>query len=233
MKVTIMGGGPSTGKTSILVHTLKHLMFAGIKPAVVKIDCLDASQDEVYKALKLPFAVGLSEDLCPDHYLATNMIAMFNWAQSKKADLLIIETAGLCNRCAPFIDLSLNICSIDYTASIKAPFKYGPIVKTADIIMLSKGDLISQAEREVFQHNLIKINNSAELVEVNGLTGRGAQTLSKLILQGPSAEALENGLLKYTMPSATCSYCVGERRIAEQFHHGIVNTINFEEDVYV
>ncbi|MBN4069610.1 MAG: hypothetical protein COA82_13460 [Alkaliphilus sp.] len=227
MKITIIGGAASTGKTAITLYALRHIITKGIKPAVVKIDCLDASQDKVYASLNIPFAVGLSKDLCPDHYLATNYIGMFNWAKSKEADLLIIETAGLCNRCAPFIDLAFSICSIDYTTSINAPAKFGPIVKTADLLLLSKGDLISQSEREVFNYRLKELNPNAVVQEVNGLSGRGSKKLADYILKGKNIDSLDGATLKYTMPSATCSYCVGERRIAECYHHGIVNTMTF------
>ena len=149
------------------------------------------------------------------------------------ADLLIIETAGLCNRCAPFIDLAFSICSIDYTTSIQAPAKFGPIVKTADLLLLSKGDLISQSEREVFNYRLKQLNPSAVIQEANGLSGRGSKKLSDYILQSNDIDSLEEATLKYSMPSATCSYCVGERRIAECYHHGIVNNMTFKEEQYV
>lgn len=233
MRVTVIGGAASTGKTSIMMYTLQHIVANGISPAVVKIDCLDAGQDRVYASLGIPFAIGLSKDLCPDHFLATNFIAMFKWAKLQAADLLIIETAGLCNRCAPFIDLAFSICSIDYTTSIQAPAKFGPIVKTADLLLLSKGDLISQSEREVFNYRLKQLNPSAVIQEANGLSGRGSKKLSDYILQSNDIDSLEEATLKYSMPSATCSYCVGERRIAECYHHGIVNNMTFKEEQYV
>ena len=225
MKLIIVGGGPSTGKTTILCYVIKYLKSLNIKISVAKVDCLDATSDRVYKQLDIPYIEGLSKDLCPDHFLATNFIDLFNWGLNNNSDILIIETAGLCNRCAPFIDVALNICSIDYTTHIFAPLKFGPIVQTADLLMLSKGDLISQSERIVFKSQLKKINSTSPIYDVNGLTGQGYENLAKAIINSKSLESIEGSLLKYTMPCATCSYCVGERRISKDFHQGIINNI--------
>jgi len=34
---------------------------------------------------------------------------MLDWAQSSEADLLLVETAGLCLRCAPYTDQCLAV----------------------------------------------------------------------------------------------------------------------------
>lgn len=225
MKLIIVGGAPSTGKTTILCHTIKHLINKNYKISVAKVDCIDATSDQIYKTLDIDYIEGLSQDLCPDHFLATNYVDLFDWGQSKNADILIIETAGLCNRCAPFIDQALNICSIDYTTHIHAPLKFGPIVKTANILMLSKGDLISQSERIVFRSKLRLLNETAQAIDVNGLSGQGYERLAEMITNAEDIESLEGALLKYSMPSGTCSYCVGEQRLSKSFHHGIIGSI--------
>lgn len=191
MKFTIVGGGPSTGKTAILCHSIKALQSKGIQVAVAKIDCLDATSDQVYKTLNVPYIEGLSKDLCPDHYLATNYVDIFDWAKNQEAELLIVETAGLCNRCAPFVDVAMNICAVDYTTHIHAPLKFRPIVETASVIMLSKGDLISQSERMVFKKQLKRLNTTAPFVDVNGLTGQGYEALAKWLMSGQDLETLE------------------------------------------
>ncbi|MCH4889080.1 hypothetical protein EZV73_15905 [Acidaminobacter sp. JC074] len=225
MKFIIVAGGPSTGKTSIICKVISNLLKKKLKISVAKIDCVDATSDGIYRTLDIDYLEGLSKDLCPDHYLATNYVDLFQWGLNNQSDLMIVETAGLCNRCAPFIDIALNICSIDYTTHIQAPLKFGPIVKTADVIILSKGDLISQSERIVFKSNLKKLNPHAKYIDVNGISGQGYETLSNCILDGDELLTLENSILKYTMPSGTCSYCVGEQRLSKDFHQGIVNTI--------
>ena len=69
MRFIIVSGPPSAGKTAVMVHAIRHLLKDGLKVAACKIDCLKTSDDEHYRALGIPVAVGLSEYLCPDHFL--------------------------------------------------------------------------------------------------------------------------------------------------------------------
>ncbi len=45
------------------------------------------------------------------------------------ADLLIAESAGLCNRCSPHIQGVLAICVVDNLSGIHTPRKIGPMLK--------------------------------------------------------------------------------------------------------
>ncbi len=229
MKLVIAAGPPASGKTSILFKTIKYLKGFNAKIAVAKLDCLTSDDERVYEALNIPVITGLSENLCPDHFLAINIIEIFNWAKKSGADYLIVETAGLCNRCAPFIDRALNICLIDCLSSIKVPKKLGPIVTTSDIILISKVDMVSQAEREVFVYNLIQLNPTAQILEVNGLSGFGSQRVGNIILNSPSYDSIDGDILRHSMPSATCSYCVGEIRIGGMYQQGIINKMDFSK----
>ena len=51
-----------------LMHAVKDLIRAGAAAALVKIDCMWTEDDLRFKRLGLPVAVGLSKDMCPDHY---------------------------------------------------------------------------------------------------------------------------------------------------------------------
>ena len=228
MITIIAGGPPASGKTSILKHLILFLQRQQQVPAVCKIDCIQSHDDTIYEQLSIPVAQGLSENICPDHYLATNIIDIFQWGKDNLATHLCIETAGLCNRCAPFINRAVNLCVIDCVSSIRGPEKLGPLVTTADILVLTKTDQVSQAEREVFSYHLKELNPSALLQEVNGLTGFGVQRLGQMIFQkGICVDSLEEDQLRYTMPSANCAYCVGEIRIGTAYQQGMVNKMSF------
>lgn len=228
MITIIAGGPPASGKTSIIKHFILFLQRQQRFPAVCKIDCIQSHDDLIYKQHGIPVAQGLSENICPDHYLATNLMDIFQWGKNNQATHLCIETAGLCNRCAPFINRAVNLCVIDCVSSIRGSEKLGPLVTTADILVLTKADLVSQAEREVFSYHLKGLNPNALVQEVNGLTGFGMQRLGQLILQkGIPAETLEEDQLRYTMPSANCAYCVGEIRIGAAYQQGMVHKISF------
>lgn len=226
-KVIITAGPPAAGKTSILLHTIREMRRSGFVPAVVKIDCLATEDDERYEQAGISVAVGLSDDTCPDHYFVVNLEEMVVWASRAAADYLMIETAGLCHRCAPGIDNALAVCVIDSHSSIKVPEKIGPVLTTADIIVITKGDSISQAEREVFQSRIRAINRDAILVEANGMTGAGCERAARLFIREAEAKPIIGSRLRHPMPAAICSYCMGEMRVGSKFQQGAVYKMDF------
>ena len=58
MRFVIVAGTPSSGKTSVMIHTIRHLLSEGFSVAVCKIDCLETSDDERYGRLGIPVAIG-------------------------------------------------------------------------------------------------------------------------------------------------------------------------------
>jgi len=226
-KIIIAGGSPAAGKTSVLAHYIKTELEHGRKISAVKIDCLHSEDDAIYRSLGIPTVLGLSKDLCPDHYLAVNLEEIVEWSLSKNADILVIETAGLCHRCAPYAAKTISICVMDCVSSIKVPQKIGPILTTCDIMVITKSDMISQAETEVFYYNAKKLNEKADIIEVNGITGAGVQYLQALVGEIPPVEGITGDTLRYSMPAAICSYCVGERRIGSDYQQGIVEKMRF------
>ena len=230
MQTVIVAGPPAGGKTSVIFHALSVLKKKGIRPAVVKIDCLETDDDGIYAKLDIPIAVGLSQDICPDHFYAVNFEEMVCWAKEQKAELLVFETAGLCHRCAPGIENVFTLCVVDCLSSIKAPRKIGPVITTSDLIVLTKSDLVSQAEREVFRAQLSLINPRALLLEVNGLTAGGAEVLAELISESEALGrnlATEESRLRHPLPTAICSYCMGEKRLGNKYQQGVVYKMDF------
>jgi Ni2+-binding GTPase involved in maturation of urease and hydrogenase len=227
--VFIAAGPPGGGKTSVLLHSIKELRRSHNKVAVVKIDCLATEDDRLYARAGVAVAVGLSEDICPDHYFVVNLEEMVQWASNQSADILIIETAGLCHRCAPGIDKATALCIIDSHSSIKIPEKIGPVLTTADIIIITKGDSISQAEREVFYSKIKTFNSTAIIVEANGLTGAGCERIARLFQKEVQSNPVIGARLRHPMPTAICSYCMGEMRVGSKFQQGAVYKMDFGE----
>jgi len=227
LRVAIVAGTPAAGKTSVMLHTLRHILKEGTRVAVCKIDCLETSDDKAYRRLGVPVAVGLSDYICPDHFYVSNLEEIYAWGKEQLSEILILETAGLCHRCAPGIGGCLSICVVDNLSGIDTPKKVGPILTTADVIVVTKGDIVSQAEREVFRRRIEMVNPVAEVVEINGLTGQGTLRLKKYVLASPRLEGLEGKELRYPMPSAVCSYCNGETVIGSRYQMGNVKKIDF------
>ena len=222
MRFVTVAGPPSSGKTSVMVHTIKRLLEDDIKVAVGKIDCNDTPDGTRFKSLGVPVVVGLSGDLCPDHYYVSNLEEILCWARKQNAEITILETAGLCHRCAPAIVGCLSIVVIDTLSGIDTPRKIGPVLLTADVVVITKGDIVSQAERDVFRQRVRQINPSSEVYECNGLTGKGSIQLKNIITGSPELMSLADKCLRSSMPACICSYCTGETRIGNSFQLGNV-----------
>jgi Ni2+-binding GTPase involved in maturation of urease and hydrogenase len=224
LKLVVIAGTPGSGKTSVLMHAAKSLLREGIHPAVVKIDCLWTEDDKRFQRLGVPVAVGLAKDMCPDHYSIYNVDEMLDWARDQKADVLLNETAGLCLRCAPYPDSCLAVCVIDVTTGPNAPLKVGPLLTTADVAVVTKGDMVSQAEREVFRERILETNPACRIVEANGLSGKGASELAELIREGP--EVGDEMFLRHNPPLAICTLCTGELRVSKEHHRGVLRHLD-------
>ncbi len=231
MNFITVSGPPSSGKTSIILKTIKALQDQNLKVAVVKFDCLSSDDDKLYEKIGIPVKKGLSGALCPDHYFVSNVEEILEWGKTIKVDILISESAGLCNRCSPYIKGIKAICVIDNLSGINTPKKVGPMLKSADIVVITKGDIVSQAEREVFASRVNSVNPSAIIMNINGLTGQGAYELSTLLYNKDEAiTSLEGKELRFPMPSALCSYCLGETRIGESYQMGNVKKIELNNE---
>lgn len=227
MKTILISGSSSVGKTALIKHLIPHLKSKGFFPSIAKIDCLATDDDLIYKKLNIPYIVGLSKDICPDHFLISNLNELMIWAKNKDSNILIIETAGLCNRCSPSTNKTLHICVCDCTSSFKTPQKLGPMLSESDAIVLSKIDMVSQAEREIISYNIKKINPTSNIFFIDGLVGFGVELISNYINNTKVIDSNSDHLLRHTMPSGVCSYCIGECRIGDEFQQGIVSKINF------
>ncbi|PIE57059.1 MAG: hypothetical protein CSA34_01085 [Desulfobulbus propionicus] len=229
MNLVTVSGPPSSGKTAIILKTAATLMDKGVHVGVVKFDCLSTDDDLLYHKAGIPVRKGLSGALCPDHYFVSNIEEVAQWGRQQGFDLLISESAGLCNRCSPYIKEIGAVCVIDNLSGINTPKKIGPMLKSADVVVITKGDIVSQAEREVFASRVNQVNPRATIMHVNGLTGQGAYELGTLIYQeNTQVETMKGRKLRFPMPSALCSYCLGETRIGEEFQMGNVRKIKLE-----
>ncbi len=230
MNLVTVSGPPSSGKTSVILKTIDSLKKQGLKVAVAKFDCLYTDDDILYEKAGIPVKKGLSGALCPDHYFVSNVEEITNWALKNKFDILISESAGLCNRCSPYIKGIKAVCVIDNLSGINTPKKIGPMLKTADIVVITKGDIVSQAEREVFASRVNTVNPSAIIMHINGLTGQGSFELSTLLYdEALNIDSLKGMELRFPMPAALCSYCLGETRIGESYQMGNVRKMKVED----
>ncbi len=230
MNLVTVSGPPSSGKTSVIIKTLESLKQRGLAVGVVKFDCLYTDDDSLYEKAGIPVKKGLSGALCPDHYFVSNIEEVLLWGIDEKFDLLISESAGLCNRCSPYIKNIMAVCVMDNLSGVNTPKKIGPMLKSADIVVITKGDIVSQAEREVYASRVTMVNPGAVIMNINGLTGQGCFELGTLLYkEEENVTTLEGMKLRFPMPSALCSYCLGETRIGKQYQMGNVRKMDMGE----
>lgn len=225
MQLVIIAGPPSAGKTTVTRQIVRNL-GSEKKIAFLKIDVVKAFEDE---ELKKEFGIDTmkvySGDLCPDHAEVMVMGDTIDWAENIGADILIVESAGLCLRCSPYLTQGLGLVVLDAISGIHAPLKMGPMVSLADIAIVTKIDLVSQAEREVFRQKLLEVNREIRIIETNALQGTSLQLLYRLISQSRNISK-ETLSLKGVPPLGVCTICIGKKEVGWKHHFGIVKKLD-------
>jgi Ni2+-binding GTPase involved in maturation of urease and hydrogenase len=225
LKLLVIAGPPSVGKTSLTKQIIKRFQKE-IKIAYLKIDVVKAFEDiELRKEFHILTKKVYSGDLCPDHAGVMIMGDAIEWAESNNTDLFIIESAGLCLRCSPYLNQGLGLIVLSSIAGIHAPEKMGAMVSLADIAVVTKIDLISQAEREVLIQKIKEVHQNIILLETNALQGTSLQRLYDLIEKSAPINK-ETLLLKGSPPLGTCTICVGKKEIGWKHHFGVVKKLD-------
>jgi Ni2+-binding GTPase involved in maturation of urease and hydrogenase len=225
MKLLICAGPATTGKTAVLRHVIGKLIKAKIPPAFLKIDVQFAEEDEIFaREFGIPTRKVYSGELCPDHCSVMVLGDAMQWARKAQSSVLIVETAGLCLRCSPYVDGGLGFVVLEATSGMNLPLKVGPILSLADVAVVTKIDRVSQAEREVFRARIQEVAPLVKIREVNALYGIGIDPLVELVVN--SAEAPEQMLLRGNPPVGTCTICVGKKEVGWQSHFGVVRALD-------
>jgi len=224
MKLVMCAGPATTGKTSVLRHMTRKLTSRGFHLAFLKIDVQYADEDEVFaQEFEIPTRKIYSGELCPDHCSVLVLGDALHWAEDAGANILLVETAGLCLRCAPYVDGGLGIMVMEATSGMNLPRKVGPMLSLADVAVVTKIDLVSQAEREVFRARIQEAAPSVRIREVNALYGIGIDPLVDYVAEQPDVS--ERLMLRGNPPVGTCTICVGKKEIGWQAHFGVVRAL--------
>lgn len=225
MKLCIFAGPASTGKTSSIKHLIKKFLQKNKKVSFLKIDVQYADEDElIKKEFNIPSKKVYSGELCPDHCSVLVLGDSIKWAEENSSDLFLVETAGLCLRCAPYVDGGLGVVVMEATSGMNLPRKIGPMLSLADLAIVTKIDLISQAEREVFRARILESAPSVMIREVNALHGIGIDPVLKIIEDFPDIK--DQLMLRGNPPVGTCTICIGKKEIGWESHFGIVRPLN-------
>jgi Ni2+-binding GTPase involved in maturation of urease and hydrogenase len=224
VKLAICAGPATTGKTAVLRHIIAKLLDGGQKPAFLKIDVQYAEEDEILaRDFGIPTRKVYSGELCPDHCNVMVLGDALQWASKEGSDTLLVETAGLCLRCSPYVDAGLGMVVLEATSGMNLPRKVGPMLSLADVAVVTKIDRVSQAEREVFRARIQEVAPSVLVREVNALYGIGIDPLVEYLLK--SSDTRERMFLRGNPPVGTCTICVGKKEVGWQSHFGVVRAL--------
>lgn len=227
MKLVIFAGPPTCGKTTVIRQVIKRMKAKNIKTSFIKIDVLYADDDTIIeKEFDIPVKKIYSGELCPDHCNVVVLDEAVEWAEKAGAEFLLVETAGLCLRCSPYVEKSLGIVILEATSGMNLPRKIGPMLTLADICVVTKIDLISQAEREVFRYRVLESAKGITIVESNALYGIGIDPIVRKIIQTNEIEFPM--FLRGNPPVGTCTICVGKKEIGAKNHFGVLRTMEQE-----
>jgi len=164
MKLIIIAGPPSAGKTTVIKQIIRHYL-PDARISYLKIDVVRAFEDaELAEEFHIPTKKVYSGDVCPDHVGILILKDAINWARGDGADYLLVESAGLCLRCSPFVTQSLGIVVISAIAGIHTPLKMSAMLGLSDIAVVTRVDLVSQAEKEVFRERISEVNGSLDII---------------------------------------------------------------------
>lgn len=232
MKLLIIAGPPSAGKTAVTRQIIRH--FSGQKKtAFLKIDVVRAFEDEeLRQEFNIPTKKIYSGDLCPDHTGIMVLQDAMNWAENLGSDIFIVESAGLCLRCSPYVTQSLGIVVLSAVSGMNSPLKMGPMIALADVAVITKTDLVSQSEKEVFREKTKEVAPAIDIVETNAIQGTGLRYLMRSIEALPDITDKKTITLRGIPPLGVCTICVGKRETGWQNHFGVVRKLEGADDIF-
>ncbi|HYH05246.1 MAG TPA: GTP-binding protein [Bacillota bacterium] len=225
MKLLVIAGPPSAGKTALIKQVVANLK-AEMKISFLKIDVVKAYEDvELENEFGILTRKVYSGDLCPDHAGVMVLGDAIEWAEENGSDLFIVESAGLCLRCSPYLNQGLGVIVLSSISGIHTPEKMGAMVSLADVAVITKIDLVSQAEREVLIQKTKEVHPHIIMMETNALQGTSLQRLYQLIKDSEeiNKEAL---MLKGNPPIGTCTICVGKKEVGWKHHFGVIKKLD-------
>ena len=232
MKLAIIAGPASVGKTAVVRQIIREFRESS-SLTYLKIDVVRAFEDEELKQeFGIPTRKVYSGDLCPDHAGIMVLRDAISWAQNLGSGLLIVESAGLCLRCTPYTTQSFGIAVLSAVSGSNSPLKMAPMIAQADMAVVTKTDLVSQAEKEVFREYIKAVAPSIDIVETNAVQGTGIRYLMKALSSCPDVTDATQIVLRGSPPLGVCTICIGKKDIGWQRHFGVIRPLEEADNIY-
>ncbi len=232
MKLLLVGGPPSTGKTTVVQRIIEKRKDK-YKIAYLKMDVVAAYEEELMREkYGIEARTVYAGDLCPDHAEVMILTDAVRWAKEVAADLLIVESAGLCLRCSPYLNQGVGVVVLSMLSGLHSVDKMKQLICFADVAVLTMNDLVCQAEREVYIKKLKSSFEYLKVMETNALQGIAIEYLCSIV--DASEEIDINTLeLKGNPPLGTCSICMGSKKVGWKNHYGVVRQMDSNVSDYM
>lgn len=210
-KLIVVAGPPSAGKTSV-IRALVPQLAEPHAVGYLKVDVVRTREADTLARLGWACRALVDETACPDHVLFQNLSAELDALAGRR--LVVVETAGLCARCAPYVRQGLAVAVLEATAGAEAARKQGPLLTAADLCVVTHGDRLGPAEREVFAAQVAALLPPGALLWLDALTQTGLPRVLRRLR--PALDAmpfLPAGPLapRSAPPRLYCSLCLGRR----------------------
>ncbi len=190
VRVVNLVSSPGTGKTALLVETLRHLVDAGCSPAALVGDCATDNDAARLAAAGVPVRQIVTDGLC---HLEADMIAahLDGWDLTG-LDVVFIENVGNLV-CPSAFDLgeSLRVVLLSVTEGEDKPLKYPQMFATADLVVVTKIDLAEACEfdRHAALAAIAEVRPGVEVLETSARRGIGVEEFARIVTDHDWASA--------------------------------------------
>jgi len=176
-------GGAGCGKTALLEALLPRL-WRRVRVAVLEGDLTTTRDAERIARLDVPVVQLMTEGGC--HLTATHVQHALARAPLEEIDLLIIENVGN-PICPANFDLgeAARIAVLSVTEGDDKPSKYPLLFRRADLVVLSKCDLLPFVEFDVERaaDDVRRVHPAAELLRTSARKGEGLEPLVEWVVR--------------------------------------------------
>lgn len=113
-----------------------------------------------------------------------------------------------------------------------APLKMAPMIALSDMCIVTKTDLISQAEKEVFRESIRQVSPEMDIVETNAIQGTGMKYLFRVMDVAPEIDDIGTLELRGIPPLGVCTVCIGKKGVGWQNHFGVIRRLEDADNIY-
>jgi len=128
------------------------------------------------------------------------------------------------SRCSPYLNQGVGIIVLSAASGMNTPLKMGAMLGLADVAVVTKIDLVSQAEREVFREKIKEVSSNLKITETNALQGTAIERLTNIVKSSKDIDP-KNLYLKGTPPLGTCTLCIGIKKVGWKNHFGVIRKL--------